>query len=106
MRLRVPIDMLLAHEVGGNIGNERRLGRIIDQRREHVGEANLSCRAKGCSDARRSAPHAILDLLHRVIAECSERAADRSRLRNDVIGISGLNGCHADDCRIRRFDVA
>ena len=88
------------------IGNERCLSRIVDERSEQVWELDLGGRTKRSGDARRDAAHAILDLLHGVIAECPERTSDHSRLRNDVVSVSGPNGCHADYCRVRRLDVA
>jgi hypothetical protein len=96
----VAIDVPLTHEVCRDIGNKLRLGWIIDQLGPHVGQVYFGCRAKGCSDARSSAPHALLDLLNRIIAECPKRTADYSRLWNDIVGVSRPNRCHADDCRI------
>jgi hypothetical protein len=76
-----PIGVPLADEISRSVGNDCRLGRIIDQWCELVREVHLSCRTKSCGDARSSAPHAILDLLHCFVAECPKRTADNSRLR-------------------------
>jgi hypothetical protein len=48
------------------------------------GEVNLCGCTKCRSDTSSSAPHAILDLLHGVVAECPELTADDSRLGNHV----------------------
>jgi hypothetical protein len=51
----------LTHKVGRDVCYELRLRRIVDQLGPHVGQADLSCRAKGCGNARSSASHAFLD---------------------------------------------
>jgi hypothetical protein len=51
----------LADEIIRGIGNKRRLGRIVDERGEFIGEADLHGRTEGSCDARSSAPHAILE---------------------------------------------
>src|SRR5262245_17830261 len=43
----IPIYVRLADEISRSVGNERRLGRIIDERGEKVGKLDPGGRAKG-----------------------------------------------------------
>jgi hypothetical protein len=51
----IPIDMRLAGEISRGVGNKRRLGRIVDERGEFIGELDLGSRTKGSCDTRSSA---------------------------------------------------
>jgi hypothetical protein len=75
MKTSLAINVRLANEIGRSVGNALCLGRIVDEGRENIRKIDLSSRTKGRDDARSSAPHAILDLLHGVIVECPERTA-------------------------------
>jgi hypothetical protein len=65
----VAIDVRLADEISCNVSNDRRLDRIVDERRENIRKLDFGSRTKGRGDARSSAPHLLLYSLHGVIPE-------------------------------------